>query len=1399
MKFQIKEQAAIVLKKQKKHRIYITAVSMACVLTIFGVVYGLTRPGRAFSSLEKTLDCHVMDEVHQHTAECYDEDGNLICGIADFVAHEHDPETCYDEEGNLVCTLPEIPVHIHDDSCYLDRLVLACGIEEGQVIDPSGKPVFDAYGNPVFEFENIPESILLAFNGGSQNNEAAPAEEAPAPVEEAAPAPEAPVEEPAAPVEEAPTEEPAAPVEEPAAPVEEAPTEEPAAPAEEPAAPAEELITENVEMNQGAAPEDLYKGFTKHVHTSECYKVEKELTCTIPGIHVHTQDCYDENGNLICGQLQLSVHVHNDDCYTYTEKQTVVTATAGDYIITASYGPSAKIPEKAEFRVEIIEPETDTYSENEEVMKSSEGEDAEAQVMFNIGFYVDGEEIEPQGSVDIIFQLSSEEYASGDDITILHVKDGGDVDVNQTVIDDENSASITTDSFSIYIILNNGERPGFQPGKYGQYNIELNETKDAFRNSSAYDAYKINSNELGLAANFHIVAFDTFTTASHVNGNVCAKFAYGNNNFGTNNLPNELSYIQYYMKPNSNSGTGQANCMLVLGSYNEIKITGNKNNGENGDEVNIKNLTDNTFVKLDNPKKVLIDKDTGKNPFIDLDKLKLEIQGVRDTLKGYKDQNIEYKFVGTDNGSYIKLTNPDVAGYFNTTAAIINTVSNVNVKMDGFQKGKNGSIIVNVDCTGVKRVDLPKTADIYVDGNAQSTSEVTTFENGKIIWNFYNCDGVEIHTYKMTGIIIAPEAYVVAEGNLNGQIIANKVLCNGETHRVGFTGTTLPVTADIIFGKTVDGKVPADNQVFNFSIYERVGGTWKKLETKQNVGNQIVFSNLSYGQQSDLGTHWYKVAEDESDDTSFVYDKTEYLMKVVVTYDAVARQYKAEKTYYELPNGDSDITFTNGDISGVKTSTVNKEDLKFDNTPNLIEISVKKIWRDYKGDDLATTKLPAKGIDVYLFRTTDDTIDVTGITFDSESKPVLPEGVEQIGEKINLNKDNLWGYKWTKLEKKSKDNKPYVYFVKEVPTEGYEVTYSKNTWFVDGIQDITNREIPEETFIEVEKKFYAFDIDGNKVELTDLEKSNIGKDDYITVVLERSTDGTNFAPYIGTATIKGEEVTFDGSEFKITAADKWKIKIENLPSATVDNNGVVTEYTYRIREIEISNKAYIKDGEDNVEVVEREDKATKKKYKVFIIKNVLKPTELEIDKTWLAYTGSVEEIQKTQDSPVTITISLLQNGKEVGKYVIGSKTAIKADATALYEIEPVMVNDTEHKLWSAKFTKLPAYYVVTESGKTHLEACTYSVTEDKIDGLDGYALVTEAITDPDGQQIVSVLEASLNTDGTYNNIVLYNKSNVTFELPETGSGKLIPMYIVGALITLASGALLIYRKKLRNN
>lgn len=55
--------------------------------------------------------------LHQHDDTCYDSEGNLTCGYAEFVVHQHD-SACYDENGNLWCPLPEIETHEHTGSCY---------------------------------------------------------------------------------------------------------------------------------------------------------------------------------------------------------------------------------------------------------------------------------------------------------------------------------------------------------------------------------------------------------------------------------------------------------------------------------------------------------------------------------------------------------------------------------------------------------------------------------------------------------------------------------------------------------------------------------------------------------------------------------------------------------------------------------------------------------------------------------------------------------------------------------------------------------------------------------------------------------------------------------------------------------------------------------------------------------------------------------------------------------------------------------------------------------------------------------------------------------------------------------------------------------------------------------
>lgn len=55
--------------------------------------------------------------VHTHSEDCFDADGNYLCGKADYVAHHHD-SSCYDQSGTLVCQLPERSSHIHSESCY---------------------------------------------------------------------------------------------------------------------------------------------------------------------------------------------------------------------------------------------------------------------------------------------------------------------------------------------------------------------------------------------------------------------------------------------------------------------------------------------------------------------------------------------------------------------------------------------------------------------------------------------------------------------------------------------------------------------------------------------------------------------------------------------------------------------------------------------------------------------------------------------------------------------------------------------------------------------------------------------------------------------------------------------------------------------------------------------------------------------------------------------------------------------------------------------------------------------------------------------------------------------------------------------------------------------------------
>lgn len=184
MKYDVLRGAEKYTKVHKRKRLRHRVVTVLAGVVVFCTTYALILPA---ITLEKQCDipehthtdaCYAQVtsvekrvpvcsaetlEIHRHTADCYDADGNPRCGYADFVVHSHDSR-CYDETGNLWCPLPEIEAHrhtadcyalpeehthaegcytsvrgdlvcgehVHTDACYTETAVLTCGLEESE-------------------------------------------------------------------------------------------------------------------------------------------------------------------------------------------------------------------------------------------------------------------------------------------------------------------------------------------------------------------------------------------------------------------------------------------------------------------------------------------------------------------------------------------------------------------------------------------------------------------------------------------------------------------------------------------------------------------------------------------------------------------------------------------------------------------------------------------------------------------------------------------------------------------------------------------------------------------------------------------------------------------------------------------------------------------------------------------------------------------------------------------------------------------------------------------------------------------------------------------------------------------------------------------------------------------
>lgn len=162
MKNAVLREAEKYTRARQRRKRWHTVVTCLAAVVVFCTTYALILPAVTLEENPCSIPEHIHSDdcytqistttkkvpvcsaeslnIHEHTQDCFDENGKVICGQADFVIHQHD-SSCYDESGNLWCTLPEIKSHIHDSSCYDSKQELSSDISADELLTDTSADV----------------------------------------------------------------------------------------------------------------------------------------------------------------------------------------------------------------------------------------------------------------------------------------------------------------------------------------------------------------------------------------------------------------------------------------------------------------------------------------------------------------------------------------------------------------------------------------------------------------------------------------------------------------------------------------------------------------------------------------------------------------------------------------------------------------------------------------------------------------------------------------------------------------------------------------------------------------------------------------------------------------------------------------------------------------------------------------------------------------------------------------------------------------------------------------------------------------------------------------------------------------------------------------------------------
>lgn len=519
----------------------------------------------------------------------------------------------------------------------------------------------------------------------------------------------------------------------------------------------------------------------------------------------------------------------------------------------------------------------------------------------------------------------------------------------------------------------------------GDVNFTTIDSTNGFT-SGKWDAYRDmgkdgSGNSLGIAGSFHLVAFDTLFSGSHIYGNILANHVTNIQDWGIKLQfaqiygHSTLSYIQDYQAWNNRFGEQSYDKQAIVFGNNTdaFSLYADNNNGHQTIKFKNKNVTWGSEVTF--PRTVAQDLDTANAPFINLDEVKAQTTSLSNALMNRETDGATYDFTTDWNRKTITYTKGSGCAYLNLPLSALtgngNPIYIKNLPLDG-----SAALVINVDCGGA---DAPIPDQVWLDaGNGQNAGlGENDADTGYVLWNFTNAKTVT--ATGMVSSILAPGATINLRGNSCGTFIGDNINVSGETHTRPF------------HGKLDDNPQPETTSV-------SVNKQW--LDSKGNVESADVVAAHS-GVQVQLLANG--VASGDS-----------------VTLDAGSNW---SYTWSDLPVKDSNgkvIAYTVQEVSALEgyTSDVSgsaASGFTITNTHKpVVEVSATKVWNDNDNID----QVRPDSVTAHVMRSVEGGVP------------------EEVG-KLTLNAASNWAAGMGDLPTMDANGNKYTYTVQEDAVPGY--------------------------------------------------------------------------------------------------------------------------------------------------------------------------------------------------------------------------------------------------------------------------------------------------------------------------------------------------------------------------